>query len=370
MPHPALTPLFGTRCRTEGFARKDPLVGRAQYLYYEAYRDHPQADSWTVRQYVVTESSQDGKSYITTGILDHRLPFARALALLARHEGENHKQPTLYSPLFPNAAALRFNHFRAFAEREGYVFDIDGKPHARPGPGLVPEGATFDQAALDAADRHLERPLEEFGPVPLARRLPDTLFLFDAFNRRAIGKQQGSELAGLRVLNLMDGFVGRIDKMNAALAAYAAAHLSPAAPVHIATAEKELVQARNQLRQIAAYGMDVSAFEKMADECSIVIQVMHAQGIYDQLRRSPAQFDDLEAQFKKCANQAMALYTDLAKKLPQPPKGDEGYVALQEMIIQGGAPVLPGTIATFVTRYRQQRNLMIAPAKAAPPPKL
>lgn len=366
MSQPSLSPIFGTRCRTEGFAYKQPNAGTAQYVHFEAYRDRPDADSWTVRRVLQTANAASGQARTSSDVQGQRMGFAEAMASLIRFE-EYHRGNTLgFSVIYPDAAAMGFNHYRAFAEREGYVFDVNARPHARPGPGLLPAAGIFADSDIARADKHLQRPEQEFGPAPATRRLPDTLFLFDAFNRRAIGKRQGNELASLRVLNLMDGFTNNIASMNAQLLDYSTDYLKPGAATKIAAAELALTQARNQLRQIAAYDVDTRAFEKMADECAIVINVAHAQGIYDQLRRHQGNFDELESLFKKRAAQALDLYAALAKK-DNHPRDDDGYTALQEMIIQGGAPAIPAAIGDYVARYRQQRSAMIKPPPAKPP---
>jgi hypothetical protein len=353
--------LFGTRCRTESFAYTTPNAGTAQYIHYEAYRERPDSDSWTVRRILQTARAS-GAASVHAEVVYQRLNFSEALALLVKKEANLRQDALSFSPVYPDAAAMGFAHFRNFAEREGYVFDAEGHPHPRPGPGLLPSGVTINADAADRADKHLQRPEAEFEPFPPSRRLPDTLFIFDAFNRRAIGKNHASELAGLRVLNLMDNFVNSIERMNRHLAEYAHAYRQPGAATQISQAEAALALARNQLRQIGAYGVDVGSFDKMADECAIIVSVMHAQGLYDRMRHSPGGFDALEEEFKKRTRQAIDAYGTLVKKY-NVQNADEGRSALQEMILQGGAPALPQAIADFVARYRQQRSAFVPQPK-------
>lgn len=370
----ALSPLFGTRCRSQGFACLHPSAGTDQYIHFIAFRDTANRDSWTVQRVTQTGNSKTGETWAKVEAMGQHIRFYDALALIGQLEKHHRDSPQNFRPLFPDAAALGFDHFRAFAEREGYVFDRDGKAHPRPAHGLLPADCIVSTDAIASADRHCQRPAGEFGPEAASRRLPDTLFLFDAFNRKAIGKKQGNELAGLRVLNLMDTFVRHIDAFDTHLHEYRAGYLSPGSGGRIAAAELSLQQANNQLRQISAYGVDTSVFEKLATECAILACVAHAQGTYEQLRRQMGDFQELETLFKSRAGEAMRIYeasekNDPAKDKETATRYADGYAALQEMMIQGGPPAIPPAIRQFVERYREQRARMLAnpPADASQP---
>lgn len=372
-PENALVPIFGSHCRTESFAFKHPNAGTSQYLHFEMVRENPNDDSWTVQRITQTANSRTGQSYVSIEKQAARLTFAAAVRELSLAENHLRGRPNGFTPVYPDAAAMGFLHFRAFAEREGYVFDTAGRPWPRPAADALPApGAhvVFDQADITRADANLQRPAGEFGPAAPSRKLPNTLFIFDAFNRNALGKKAEGELAGLRVMNLLDQFVRKIEAMDKALHDYASAHLRPDAQRHINTAEYSLTQARHDLRQIKAYGIDTAAFEKFADECAIVLNVVHAQGLYDQLRRQSGSFDDLEAQFKKRASAALDLYSQLERAdagKGTPAQYAQGRQTLQEMMIQGGTPAIPEAIGEFTARYHAQRKAMIDAKKPAPP---
>ena len=373
-PH-TLLPLFGTRCRSQGFAYIHPNAGTDQYVHFVAYRDAVNADSWTVQRVTHTGHSQTRESWVKVDTLGQRMGFEDALAMIEQYESYHRSNTLGFRPLFPDIPALGFEHYRTFAEREGYVFDRTGKAHPRPAHGVLPAGGEFPAEAVASADKNCQRPAEEFGPAAPSRNLPDTLFLFDAFNRKAIGKKHSSELASLRVLNLMDTFVRHIENFSNQLDAYRAEYLKPGGGARLSAAELSLVQARNQLRQMNAYGVDTSAFEKLTQECAIIACVAHAQGTYDQLRRQMGKFDELETLFKTRASEALRLYEqlekgDIVKDKTAATKYAEGYTALQEMMIQGGAPMVPGAIMQFVERYRAERARLIPPAPVAgKPPK-
>ncbi len=372
-PH-TLLPVFGTRCRSQGFAYIHPNAGTEQYVHFVAFREAANADRWTVQRVTHTGNAKTGENWAKADTLGQHMGFEDALEMIAQYEGYHRGNTQGFRPLFPDIPALGFEHFRAFAEREGYVFDREGKAHARPAHGVLPEGAEFSAEAVASADKNCQRPPHEFGPAAPSRRLPDTLFLFDAFNRKAIGKKHSSELAGLRVLNLMDTFVRHIENFSTQLQGYRADYLKPGGSARISAAELSLVQARNQLRQMQAYGVDTAAFEKLTQECAIIACVAQAQGTYDQLRRHMGNFDELETLFKTRASEALRLYEALEKgsvikDKDAASKYAEGYTALQEMMIQGGAPSVPGAIMTFVERYRAERARLIPapPAGHAPP---
>lgn len=374
VPH-TLLPLFGTRCRSQGYAYVHPNAGTDQYVHFVAFRDAANADSWTVQRVTHTGHTQTRESWVRVDSLGQHMGFEDALAMIEQYDSYHRGNTQGFKPLFPDAAALGFEHFRAFAEREGYVFDRKGKAHPRPAHGVLPSNAEFSAEAIASADKNCQRPASEFDTSAPSRRLPDTLFLFDAFNRKAIGKKHSSELASLRVLNLMDTFVRHIETFSNQLHAYRADYLKPGGGARLSAAELSLVQARNQLRQMQAYGVDTTAFEKLTQECAIIACVAHAQGTYDQLRRQLGKFDELETLFKTRASEALRLYEqlekgDIVKDKTAATKYAEGYTALQEMMIQGGAPAVPGAIMQFADRYRAERARLIPPVPdTAKPPK-
>lgn len=361
-PHtPApLVPIFGMRCRTQSYAFKHPNSGSKQYLHFQAYRDGA-GDSWTIQRVSQVQDARTGETYLNIEVMDAQQPFAATLSRLIQYDRYYASNVGGFTPVYPDAASLGFEHFRAFAEREGYVFDTKGDAWPRPAPHVLPAAdtqATFAEKDVASADRNLQRAPEDFGPAPPSRKVPDTLFLFDAFNRRAIGKNADHELAGMRALSLMDQFVTHIEAMNGQLRSFAAHYRDNDAQTRLTSAEISLNNARIQLRQLKAYGVDTSGFEKFTDECGIVVQVMAAQGLYDQLTRTPVAFADTEARFKTRVDKAFALYAALEKNLADrqsAPFYAEGRSALYEMMIQGGAPALPAAIGQFVDRYRQQR---------------
>lgn len=148
------------------------------------------------------------------------------------------------------------------------------RPCVLPSMLIVPSIASADK---------LPTPASEFDTSAPSRRLPDTLFLFDAFNRKAIGKKHSSELASLRAQP--DGYVCQAYRNIQQPAACLPRRLPQARRRMPVCRRIVVVQARNQLRQMQAYGVDTTAFEKLTQECAIIACVAHAQGTYDQLRR-------------------------------------------------------------------------------------
>ncbi len=365
-------PLFGTRCRTQGFSHDKARDGVVQHVHVAAIRTAPDTDIWAVQRRTHNHDPRTGESWVRVDTVRQNASFTDALNTLAEYEAEYRADPA-YAPLFPAAEGMGYDHYRAFAEREGYVFDRTGKAHARPAPAELPADAEFDDTAIASADTHLKRTAADFGSAATPRRLPDVLFLFDAFNHKAIGKKHNNEMAALRVLHLMDTFVQHIESYAAHLGAYCADHLRAGAHNHLALAGNSLIQARLQLRQMGGYGVDVTAFEKMTMECDIIVAVVHAQGTYDMLRRQHGNFEELETVFKNRAAEAMRLYRQLDKTETGLNKDSllqyaEGYTALQEMMIQGGAPAAPAGIRHFIARYKDQRTRMIAPQPPHPKP--
>lgn len=351
-----LDPMFGTHCRTISFAARHTRHER-EHLHFEAYRVSPDASDWAVQR-ITHIVRRDGKSDVRVEKTQAGMPFAHAMRFMAQLEKNHSGNTDDFKTLYPDAPALGFLHFRAFAEREGYVFDKRGIPMPRPQAGMLPATSEFSADDIAQADRHAARPASEFGLNPPGKRLPSTLFVFDMFNRHATRDSKSGDIGALRALHLLDTFVGQIELMQKSLSQYAAsknrlddAHL-------ITTAEQALVQARNSLRQLKGYKVDITAFEKFADECAIVVNVLHAQGLYDLMYRHVGNFDIHEKKFHACATRALAVYDGLEKIYAErEPAGAfvQGRKVLQDMLTQSPPLSVPDAIGDFIARYKQQK---------------
>ncbi len=365
-----LDPMFGTHCRTISFAMRHTRHER-EHIHFEAYRVSPDATDWAVQR-VTHILRHDGKADVRVEKTQAGMPFAHAMRFMAQLEKNHSGNIEDFNVLYPDAPALGFLHFRAFTEREGYVFDKRGIPMPRPQSGLLPASSEFNADDIARADRHVARPASEFGLNPPGKRLPSTLFVFDMFNTRAGRDNNHGDIGALRALHLLDSFVSQIELVQTSLQQYATSKSRQNNEQFIVAAEQALVQARNNLRQLKGYKVDITAFEKFTDECAIVIDVIHAQGLYDLMYRHVGNFDVHEKKFHACASRALAIYDALEKTYGAKESTgsfEHGRKVLQEMLTQSPPLSVPDAIGDFITRYRQQKTERDKPSTPPAPPK-
>jgi hypothetical protein len=348
-----LHPIFGTYCRTETFSATDSEK-KTSHIHCEAYMDDPVAKTWTVAKVVRLPEYAGINPYkrkVSTHVhkIKSKVSFREAVAELAAFEAKCKEKPAAFSALYPDATVMEYAHFKAFAEREGYVFDAKHIPHARPDAQALPAGCSLIEEDIESANKHLARPADEFdnnGPVS---KTPNAHFLLDHFTRAAHGNDYKSELASLRVLNILDRFVGQIENAQAKLSEYCNKYHELGHGDLITDAENILVTAEASVQQMKAYGVDTATFESFVLQCQISCYALHAEGLYGLMKEGKGDFDANEALFKSRVNQAMEAY----KKIDD---SDDGLKTLQNMIVQMPEPKVPDAIGAFVTRYKNLRK--------------
>lgn len=350
-----LHPLFGTYCRTETFMAKED-GGAQHHLHAEAHMDDPVAKTWTVTKVVLVKkaapfsvSPHSARTVTHAHQVKAKVTFKEALETLSEFEKKCREKPAVFTPTYPDAAAMGFSHYKAFAEREGYIFDASCLPHARPRPDALPPGFSFRQEDIDSSARNLARPDSEFDNNGPASKTPNTLFLLDHFTRAAHGENYSAALTSLRVLNILDRFIDQVDKGREKLEAYCASYQELGHGDLIAEAEASFAMAEASVRQLKAYGVDTASFESFVLQCQISASVLHAEGLYDLMNKGKGDFESNEALFKSRVNQAMDAYKNIDGS-------DEGLRILQNMIVQTPELKVPDAIGQFVNRYKKSRG--------------
>ena len=343
-----LHPLFGDYCTTETFAEKNVRTGQKKHVHYEAHLEDPVKKTWAVSK-VVTISDRNDKTTNHVHLVKNKVNFKQAVEILAGFEKDCRANPAAFDATYPDAPVMGFIHHKAFAEREGYVFDINGLPHARPNPHALPLGCSFYPEDVDRSNDHMERPADEFDNNGPASKLPNTHFLLDQFTSAAHGNSHADALNGLRALNLMDRFADLIGEVHESLVEYCEKFSELGYGGLIDDALARLDIADSTLKQLKAYGADTTNFEDFALQCRTTCYVLHAEGLYDLMNKGLGDFDANEAAFRKRTAQAVESYRKIDAS-------EEGHKTLENMIVQTPEPRVPDAIGHFVTRYREERK--------------
>lgn len=349
-----LHPIFGTYCRTETYSVTDSDKSTSQ-VHCEAFMDDPVAKTWTVTRIVrrpePSLSINPYKRKYATHVhkVKSKVSFKEAVAELSEFETGCKSKPGAFSAIFPDAPAMEFTHFKAFAEREGYIFDSQRVPHARPDAQALPPGFSFSQDDIDSANKNLARPANEFDNGGPASKAPNAHFLLDHFTRAANDSDYTASMNSLRVLNILDRLVDQVEQVQNKLSEYCTKYHELGHGGLITDAENILVQAEASVKQMKAYGVDTTNFDSFVLQCRISCYVLHAEGLYGLMNQGKGDFDANETLFKARVNQALEAY----KKIDS---SESGLKTLQNMIVQMPEPKVPDTIGAFVTRYRQLRK--------------
>lgn len=347
-----LHPIFGTYCRTETYSAEDAEKNMT-HIHCEAYMDDPIAKTWTVakvvRELIPSFNPYKRKTKTHVHKLKSKVNFREAAAELASFEAKCKEKPAVFNPIFPEAAAMGFSHFKAFAEREGYVFDAKNIPRARPDAAALPPGASFFDEDIASADKNLQRPANEFDNNGPASKAPNAHFVLDQFTRAAHSGDFHAATSSARVLNILDRLVDQIDKVHAKLSEYCDKYQELGQGGLISDAETLLVASEAAVRQMKAYGVDTKEFESFVLQCRISCYVLHAEGLYGLMQSGKGDFDANEELFKSRVNQAMEAYKQIDSS-------DDGMKTLKNMIVQMPEPKVPAAIGEFVARYKKARK--------------
>lgn len=351
-----LDPIFGVYCRTQSFRS----ASYPCYFHLEACLDDPVKKTWSVRRVVETQEPHRRTSKIDVHAVAGHLAFKDALQILCKEEKDCLLKASSYHPAYPDPLSLGALHFKAFAEREGYVFNIVGTPHARPNAHALPEGHAFDQKDAGSANRNLQRADEDFDANAPSGKIPNTHFLFDQFARAAHNETLHTRMNDLRALQVLDRFAAQIETAHAKMTEYCDKYAQTGQGGLIVQAENALDMAEASLQQLRAYGVNVASFDSFVLQCRISAQVLHAEGLYDLMNKRIGDFDQNEAQFKQRVTQAIANF----KKIDA---SEDGIRLLENMIVQSPKPAVPAAIGKFIAVYKEQRADFDKSRRSPPP---
>lgn len=345
MSEPVLEPLFGTYCRSQPFTRSSG-GGSGVYEYFEAFLDDPGKCTWSVTRVTVEGSGANARRRVKP--VSEKIDFAKALDLVASFEKNCLARPQDHTPLLLDPSDLGFSHYRAFAEREGYVFDEDDRPHARPHANSLPAGKNFRQRDIDRANRHMQRAADDFYTVGTRRKIPNTLFLFDAFTRAALRTDMPDRISEGRVVSLLDTYMRKITEARDRLREYCDTYEQLGKGGLIDSATQSLEAADILLRQLAGYHVNTEKFILFNRQCMVMCHVLHAQGLYDLMYKGKGDFIENEKTFNERVGKAFECYRKIDPS-------EDGLRALEQMIRYAPHPSLPPAIDSFIDNYHAQR---------------
>jgi hypothetical protein len=352
-----LSPLFGSHCASQTYGLKAYVRG-SYHIRLDAYIDDPVKKTWTVQKTtIVTEATGsglffgNGRERTRTQVqkIKTRASFNDVLDEMLHFEKLCQSRAGDYVVQNPDAEAMGFTHFRAFAEREGYVFDTQGQPQARPHKDVLPASAAgFVQSDIDRADRRLQRPENEFDNNGPASKAPQTHFLFDQFTRAVHVHSMDDKMAELRVLDILDRFAQQVHLAHDSLQTYCKKYHELGQGGLIDDALDALRLAGAAVRQLKAYGVESAEFESFVLQCKITCNVLHAEGLYDLMNRGEGDFTQNEILFRQRVDKAIETFRRIDDS-------EQGIKTLQDMIVQTPRPEVPEAMTAFLQNYDAQR---------------
>ncbi len=360
-PPRVLHPVFGTHCRTQCYGMKTGDDSKTQHVHFEIYLEDPVKKTWAINKISVTSTQSfftaKAITRVSTSTVAKKMDFTASIAALSLFEKDCADNPAMFKPLYPAAADMGFTHFKAFAEREGYVFDKSGMPKVRPHALVLPDGE-FDEIDVTSAAKNLQRPDDAFDNNGTANKIPNTLFIFDTFNNVARKTDMADALTEVRIINILDRLASSVEKAHGKLQEYCQKYEELGQGGLISDAETELQIAEVSVRQLKAYGLEMSEFESFVTQCQTLCHVLHAQGLYDLMHKGKGDYDLNEAAFKDRATKAVESHKRIDPS-------DKGMYHLQEIMV-AAPPEVPNAIRMFLTNYEYQRSEFTANRASRP----
>ena len=357
-PRKLLSPLFGSHCASQTYGLKSYTRG-SYHIRLDAFMDDPVKKTWTVQKTaVITDAAGSGlffgpvreRTRTQVQKIRTRASFNDVLDDMQRFEKQCQTRQDDYIPQKPDAAGMGFTHYRAFAEREGYVFDAKGHPHARPHKNVLPAcDAGFIQSDIDRADKNLRRPENEFDNMGPGSKIPQTHFLFDQFTRAAHVHSMEDKMAELRVMDILDRFAQQMQRAHDKLQTYCEKYHELGQGGLIDDALDALRLAGASVRQLIAYGIESTDFESFILQSKITCHVLHAEGLYDLMNRGEGDFAQNEILFRQRVNKAVEYMRRIDDS-------ENTLRSLQDMIVQTPKPQVPASMTHFLKEYQTQRS--------------
>ena len=361
-------PLFGTYCRTCAFTPNE-LVDNTQkndphkhITYLEAYEDDPINGTWLVNRVEkkLVEKTIKGEQRSIMGTKTRaqasKLTFANALKALADYESMYTDPISEHSPVGETAEALGSTHYYHFGIREGFIFDVNGRMHARPNEYALPSNALFDDQELDKANdiwKETKSQRKSPAPIPLAH---DSL-LSEIFIRAASKGNLEDARVNNEALIVLDKFYNTLQDVNSNLKSYVTDFRELGQSHYIKNAMEGIEKAADQLDDLKDLNIDPSGFNHFLQYLNVYTFITHAQALYT-LNSEKIFMDTREYSEKeqiKANNKNMDGSIKEAIKIAY----TLGATAEEGQLLKSSVqttPTVPQSLSNYVSSYEERRK--------------
>ena len=397
------TPLFGTYCRTCAFEPAGIPEGEdsCHMEYREAYQSDAAKGLWNINMVATSfkevgrKGARQRKKITETREIETNVPFEKAMHLLADFENVK-RNASLGEHVEKGISAkeLAWKHYFAFTVREGFIFDVLGRPYQRPSKYALPTGGSnrldFDAEMLEEANAIWDKVAEQHEqPVPLP--IMSQTLLYEVFNRASSQANFDDALNCREALNEMDDFFGHIESAHGRLKTYISSYLDMGKGQYISGdkdndfegALQYLAKAEKQLAKTENY-IDTAQYIAYLKQCEITCHIIHIQGVADLNNKNIFQTEfgtherhtsvdeqrkDNLSIIKTKRKSIQALYKTLGA-------GTGDLQDLDAAAAKTGGPEMPENLTKFIELYRERReefkkkldnNEVVSPQSLLPP---
>lgn len=388
-----LTARHGTYFRTATFEQRPLHQEDGSYAeefawkeYHEAYQNQDGDRLWTINK--VKIEKDNGQIIIKGRPQAENHTFMQALESLAQFETFQKSQYPDQDPA-EEIRTLGLKHFKAFAEREGILWDKRETPHILPHPEAIPPGA-FKPEDIEAARKAAQKTAEL--PAP-----PQGDILAEIFNAAATTGNLDLALDGLIRESIIDKFHGQLSSFRTNFSylisdyrqeEYNANNISNLTQltkrsskiIYCITTEykgydrySKVKKARrhgfalydlelsyNILKDLEKTGVDVSPLVTMLHTYEMATHLIYAQKLFKICRDFPQNTIDEANNIRTALADAEMIYKDYLNQQPR-----EIYEDLKAKVTSGETPKMPAFIEKFLDLYQEKKRLYQTPVKPA-----
>lgn len=352
------SPVFGDYCQTRAFTSQPMGFDVTQTM--QAYCSDPVLGLWSAS--LIKTSVIDGvkvtEAFPVEG-LQSTADFCAVIDKLAQFEVMMSDPEYGYTSDKKEIQALGYAHYKAFAEREGFLFDELDIPRLRPHAMVLPEGR-FTATSIEAAARHFDG--RSFGKG--FKTLVEQGLLGDTFNRTGTDvKIAIKDIEGLvKQLDYEERYVHLLSKIQANITEYVRAY-SRGGKGSLLRDALEMVDGSRASNGLSTYADELkgikysgaSALENFNTELKISILMIHARALYrmatvhDQSNRA----DNLDAM----GDSLDKVYSLLRKRDKNDPRANRKELETQAISTDPDVPPsLDSIIKVATARLQEMRG--------------
>lgn len=339
------------------------------YEYWQAFHDGQDAngnDTWAV-QSVETTVLQDGTVLevpqdIST---DNRgLTPMEAVSKLAAFEAIALEDQDVYELVGASDSKtveqlreeMGYEHFKAFGEREGLLFDAqDITPYVRQNERVLPRGGRFKKIDREAADKRWKE-----GRDRIANAQVDAQSLLDGVVANAPKTATIDRvLQSYKAVDIMDEFARKVENARSNLETYVERYKHKNQGEYIENATLSLVDKKSGaltvLQQLKSERIlrDTTEFERFVKEAHIACMVIHGQAMLDMLGRGA--FDDQKERLE-VEKSLRQLEKDMEKQATAYALPSDTISKAKNAMATPGGPKMPELLKNYFVHYKQRKT--------------